>query len=138
MRSDVLSKPDSEIGLIELPAGEGEDEDDNLFLRCFNAKAVQAKEEIHGLKSDALVPVNKGVVLGKAKTICCSKGGQIRVRAVVEPVSRTFDSRLQKTPVSESKGPAVSFDLIRMDCEDVYESEPAGFVHLASSRMAFR
>ena len=56
----------------------------------------------------------------------------------MKPVSRAFDGRLQETSVSESEGAAVSFDLIRMDGKDVYESEPPGFNHLASSRMALR
>jgi len=134
----VLTKPGSEIRLIEFPASEREEKSDNLFLWCFNAEAVQPKEQIHGLESDPLVPINEGMVLGEAKTIGCCKGGKICVRTVVETISRAFDGRLQETPVSESEGTAVSFDLIRMDCENVYESEPPGFDHLASSRMALR
>ncbi len=109
-----------------------------LFLGCINAETVQPEEKIHGLEGDALVPVHKGVVVREAKTIGCSKGGEVRVRVVVEPVTRTFDGRLQETPVSKSEGATVSFDLIRMDGEDVYESEPPAFDHLASSRMALR
>jgi hypothetical protein len=137
-RSDVLTKPGSKIGLIQLSAGERENQCDDLFLRGFNAEAVQPEEEIHGLEGDALVPVNEGMVVGETESIGCSKGRKIRVRVVVKPVSRTFDGRLQETPVPESKGPAVSLDLIRMDGEDVYESEPTGFDHFASSRMALR
>ena len=32
----------------------------------------------------------------------------------------------------------MSFDLVRMDGENMYESKPTGFDHLASSRMALR
>ena len=114
-RSDVLTKPGGEIVLIQLAAGEREDQNDDLFLGCFNAEAVQPEEEIHGLECDALVPINERMVVGETESIGCSQGGKIRVRVVVEPVSRTFDGRLQETPIPESKGPAVSLDLIRMD-----------------------
>ncbi len=134
----MLPKPGSEIGLIELPAGEREDQSDDLFLRCINAEAVQPKEEIHCLEGDTLVPVNERMVLGEAKTIGCSKGGKVCVRVVVEPVLRALNGRFQEAPVSESEGAAVNSDLIRMDGENVYESEPPGFDHLASSRMALR
>jgi hypothetical protein len=87
----VLTEPGSEIGLIKLPASEREDKSDNLFLRGFNAEAVQSKEEIHSLEGDTLVPVNKGMVLGEAKTMGCSKGGKVCVRVVVEPISRTLE-----------------------------------------------
>ena len=90
------------------------------------------------MECDALVPVHERMVVGETESIGCSQGGKVCVRVVVEPVSRTFDGRLQETPVPQSKGPAVSLDLIRMDGEDVYESEPTGFDHLASSRIALR
>ena len=134
----MLAEPGGEIGLIELPTGERENQDNDFFLRCFNAEAVQPEEEIHGLESDALVSIDERMVVGEAESIGRGEGGKIRVRVVVEPVSGTFDGRLQETPIPESKGPTVSLDLIRMDGEDVYESKPTGFDHLASSRMALR
>jgi len=137
-RNDVLADPGGEIGFIELTTGERENQNDDFFLWCFNAGAVQPEEEIHGLECDALVSINERMVVGEAESIGCGEGGKIRVRIVVEPVSRTFEGRLQETPIPESKGPTVSLDLIRMDGEDVYERKPTGFDHLASSRMALR
>ncbi len=56
----------------------------------------------------------------------------------MEAVSRTVEGRLQEAPVPESEGTAVSLDLIGVDGKDVNESEPTGFDHFASSRMALR
>ncbi len=68
----MLSKPVREAGLIDVSAGEREDNGDDLFLRRFNAKAVQTEEKIHGLEGDALVPVDERMVVGETETICCS------------------------------------------------------------------
>ena len=103
----MLAEPGGEIGLMEFPTGEKENQNDDFFLCCFNAEAVQPEEEIHGLECDALVSVNERMVMGEAESIGCGEGGEIRVRVVGEPVSRTFEGRLQETPIPESKGPTV-------------------------------
>jgi hypothetical protein len=71
-RGDVLTEPGSKIRLIQLAAGEREDQNDDLFLGCFNAKTVQPEEEIHGLECDALVPINERMVVGETESIGCS------------------------------------------------------------------
>ena len=74
-RNSVLAEPGGEIGFVELPTGERENHDDDFFLRCFNAEAVQPEEEIHGLESDSLVSVNERMVVGEAESIGRGEGG---------------------------------------------------------------
>ena len=78
------------------------------------------------------------MVVGEAKPVGRGELGEIRIRIVVEPVLGALESGLKKAPISEPGGAAMSSDLIGMDGENVYESKPTGFDHLASSRMALR
>jgi len=98
----VLSDPVSELGFIQFAGCEREDESDDLLLGGFDAKAVQAEEEIHGLESDAFVPVNERVVLGKPEAISRSEGGQICVGTVMELVLRALKCRFKETSISKS------------------------------------
>jgi hypothetical protein len=134
----VLTDPVGKLGFVELAGCEREDERHDLLLGGFDAEAVQAEEEIHGLEGDAFVSVNERVVVGEAKAIGRGERGKIFVRTVVESVLWALECRFEETPISKSEGAAMGFDLIRVDGENVYESKPTGFNHLASSRMALR
>ncbi len=61
-RRNVLTKPGSETGLIEVTTRKREDRGDDLFFWCFDEEAVQTEEDIHGLEGDALVAIHEGVV----------------------------------------------------------------------------
>jgi len=137
-RVDVLPKPGSEAGLIELPSRQGKDGRYDVFFGGIERKAVQAEEQVHGLEGHPLVAVDEGVVLRDAESVCCSEGGEVGVVLVAESISRTFEGGVQESPIAEAEGPAVSLDLIGVDRENVDRSEPAGFGHFASSRMALR
>jgi hypothetical protein len=86
----VLADPVSKLGFIELAGCERQDERNDRFLGGFNAEAVQPEEEIHGLKGDAFVPVNKRMVVGKTKAIGRCKPSKVWVRTVVELVLGTL------------------------------------------------
>ena len=134
----MLTDPFSKLGLVELAGCEREDKSYYLFLEGFDTEVVQPEEEIHGLESDAFVPVNERMVVGETKTIGRGKRGKIGVRTVVVSVFGTFKRRFKETPIPKSGRAAVRFDLIRMDGKNMYESKPTRFGHFASSRMALR
>ncbi len=50
----------------------------------------------------------------------------------------TLKCRFKETSIPKSGRAAVCLDLIRVDGENMYESKPTRFSHLASSRMALR
>ncbi len=95
----MLSKPISKRGLVKLASREGEDEGDHILFRCVDAKAIQAKEEIHGLKGDTLVAVHKGMIARESKPVCSSDGGEVCLRIVKEPVSGTLEGGLEEASV---------------------------------------
>ena len=134
----MLADPVSKLGLIELAGCEGQDKRNDRFLGGFEAEAVQPEEDIHGLERDALVPINKRMVVGETKAIGCGERSEVWVRTVVELVLATLQCRFEETPIPETDRAAVCFDLIRMDGENMDESKPTRFGHLASSRMALR
>jgi hypothetical protein len=86
----VLTDPASKLGFIELAGCEGQDERYDRLLGGFDAEAVQPEEEVHGLESDAFVPVNERMVVGETKAIGRSERSEVWVRAVVELVLGTF------------------------------------------------
>jgi hypothetical protein len=86
----VPTNPVSKLGFVELAGCKGQDKRNDRFLGGFNAEAVQPEEEIHGLEGNALVPINKWMVLGKAKAIGRGERGEVLVSAVVELVLGTF------------------------------------------------
>ena len=86
-----MTEPIREGGLVELAASQGEDERDDFFLGCVDAKAVHAKEEIHGLKCDTLVAVHEGMVAGESEAMGSSECSEIRLRIVAESVSWAFE-----------------------------------------------
>ena len=136
--SDVLTKPRGQIGFLQLAAGKKENESDDLFLCSRDAKAIQAKEEVHRLEGDALVSIYEGMVLGETESVGCGERGKVGPRVVVESVLWPLQSRFQEPAVSEAEGATMRSDLIGMDREDLYDREPARLGHFANSRMAFR
>ncbi len=72
-RGMVVTEPSSEARLIEVSARQRQDNGNDLFLRGFNAEAIQTEEEIHGLEGDAFVPINKGMVVGKTEAVGSSE-----------------------------------------------------------------
>jgi len=88
----VLTEPGSEAGLIEASTRQRQDRGNDLFLGGFNAEAIQAQEEIHGLEGNAFVPIHEGVVVGQAEAICSSESGKVCVRVVMKPVARSFEA----------------------------------------------
>lgn len=133
-----MSEPVGETRLIQVSAGEGEDEGDNLLFWCIDPEAVQAEEEIHGLEGYPLVPVQEGMIARKPEPICGSDRGKIGLGIVEESIARAFQGGLQEAPVPQPEGAAVGLDLISVDGEDLYRGNPAWLSHLASSRMALR
>lgn len=87
----MLTEPGSEAGLIEASTRQRQDHGNDLFLGGFNAEAIQAEEEIHGLEGNAFVPVHEGVVVSQTKAICSSESGKVGVRVVMNPVARSFE-----------------------------------------------
>ena len=88
----MLPEPGCEAGLIEASRRQRQDHGNDLFLRGFNAEAVQPKEEIHGLEGDAFVSIHERVVVGQTEAIGGSKSGEVGVGVVMEPVARSFES----------------------------------------------
>ncbi len=134
----MTAEPIGKGGLLELPTREGEDEKHNLFFRSLDTEPVQTKEQIHGLEGDALVAVDKRMVLRKPVPVGCCQSEQIRSRIVLKPVSGPFQSRLEKITIPKSERTAVGLDLVGVDRKDVGGRQPDGLAHLASSRIAFR
>lgn len=56
----------------------------------------------------------------------------------MESVAGAVEGRLQEPPVPKPEGAAMGLGLIGVDGDNVYDSEPTRFDHLASSRMALR
>ena len=109
---DVFSEPESEALLIEVAARQGEDGAYDQFLWGIDSKPVQSEEQIHGLEGHALVPVDKGVVLGNAEAVCCSQGHKIGLGLVVESISGPLKGGLQESPIPKAEGSAMSLNLI--------------------------
>ena len=134
----MVTEPSSEAGLIEVSTRQRHDNGNDLFLGGVNAEAVQTEEEIHGLEGHAFVSIHEGVVIGKTEAIGSSERGKIGIWVVMIPVEGSFEGRFQETTVAESERAPVCLDLIGVDGEDVDNSKPTRFDHLASSRMALR
>jgi hypothetical protein len=105
-------EPSGESRLIQLSAGEGENQYHDFFLRGFDAKPVEPEEEVHGLECDTLVAGYEGTVVGKPESISCIQGRKVRVRVVVAPISRTLECRLQETAVANTEGPAMGLGIV--------------------------
>jgi hypothetical protein len=90
-RRDVLTEPGSETGLIEVSTRQRQDHGNDLLLGGFNAEAIQAEKEIHGLEGDAFVPINEGMVIGQTESICGSESGKVCVSVVMKSVARSFE-----------------------------------------------
>jgi hypothetical protein len=134
----VLTDPVSKLGFIELAGCEGQDKRHDSFLGGFDAETVKPEEEIHGLESHAFVPVNERMVVGEPKAISRSERSEVWVRTVVELILGTLQCRFEEPPIPKAGRAAVCLDLIRVNGENMYESKPTRFNHLASSRMALR
>ena len=70
----MVLEPCREFGFFELTAGQSQHHGDGLLLRSINPQAIEAEKEIHGLKGDAFVSIDEGVVPGDPKPI---GGGQV-------------------------------------------------------------
>ena len=139
----MAPEPLSERWLIELPAGEGQDDCDDLFLRRIDPKAVQPEKEVHRLEGDALVAIQKGMVARESESVRSCERREVRLGLVAKQVARAFQRRVQQSPISNSERAAVGLDLIRVYAEHVDRGDPAWFGrswfrHLASSRIALR
>jgi hypothetical protein len=130
--NDVLANPSGQVRLIQRAAGKRQDESDDLFFGSLEAEAIQAKDEVHRLEGDALVPIDEGMVLGETEAVPRGEGGKVGARVVGEPVPRPLQGRRQEATVAEAEGATVCLDLIIVDGEDVHDREPARLDHFAS------
>ena len=113
--------PVGKLGFIELAGCEREDKGNDRLFRGLDAEAVQPKEEIHGLKRDAFVPVHERMVVGETEPIGRSEGSEVWVRTVAELVLGTLQCRFEKASIPESGRASVGPDLIRVDGENMHE-----------------
>jgi len=136
-RDGVGSKPRGELSLTEGAAGDAEHERHDLFLLRLDSEAVQAEKDVHGLEGHTLVSIYEGMVVRQGESIGGREGAKIGVGFVNETVARAVHRRLKEARISQAIRSAVGVDLVGVDGQDHGSAEPAGFVHLASSRMAF-
>ena len=90
----MVPEPVGEACLIQIPAREGEDEGNDVFLGSIDSEGVQAEEEIHRLEGDTLVAIHKRMVAGDAESIGGCERGKIGFGLVEKPVARAFEGRL--------------------------------------------
>jgi hypothetical protein len=137
-RGGVCLEPGRETLFVELSTGHGEHDGNDGLFRSHDPQAVQAEEDVHGLERHALVAVYERVVVGQRETAGSGEAGEPDVRLVVESVSRSIKGGLEETAITKTESSTVGPDLVGVDGEDDGLGEPAGFVHLASSRIALR
>ncbi len=134
----MIAEPSSQRRLIEITTCQSEHGGDDFFLGNVDAEAVQAQEEIHGLKGHALVSIAEGMVARDAEAVGRGQSRKVGVRVVVKSVAGPLERRFEEPTVAQSDSASVGLDLIRVDGEDVGGSQPTRLIHLESSRMALR
>jgi hypothetical protein len=134
----MLPEPVGQLGFWQLPGGKSEDQADHVRLLGFNSKSVEAKEDIHGLEGDTLVPIDERMIPRDTKPVGCRQVREIGLGFVVEPNSGSLQSGIEETGIPQPKRSAVLLDLTGVDRANHGGVEPPRLLHLASSRMALR
>ena len=134
----MIAEPGGQGGLIQVATRQSAKGRYDFFFANIDAEAIQAEEEVHGLKGHALVSVEERMVTCDTESAGCSECREVGIGLVAESVARAPESGLEQATVTHADSASMGLDLIGMDGEDVDRCEPPGLAHLASSRMALR
>lgn len=134
----MLSEPCRELRLVDFSTGKRKNQRDNALLRAFNSQSVQADEDVHRLKRDALVAIDKRMISGDAESVRGSENGEVALTIVLKAIAWSLEGRLKEPPVTHTRSTSVPRDLICLNRQDHANREPARLRHFASSRMALR
>jgi uncharacterized protein len=134
----VLAEPLSQVNLLQLASGQGEDDVRHVGFFRVDAQTVETEEDIHRLEGHPFVAINEGVIPSESKTIGCCEIDEVSLGLVVEPISGAVQGGIEETLVSQPKRSAVLLHLTRMDRANHGGAKPPRLVHFESSRIALR
>lgn len=131
----MIPQPLRISGFIYCVFGKREHSGNHFSLLRFYAVAVQSKEDGASHKRDALVAIDKTMVLGEPGSIGRSQVKNIRISEMQEvpgPVQCGLDGAAITDPVRSAK---FGYGVV-MELEDCAQMNPVRFGQRASSRMA--
>ncbi len=131
-------QPESVLLVGDFTGGEAAGENDGFRFGGGEIETVDAKKSVGGDKAGPFIPVNEGMIFDDAEGV--SSGHFVNVRLPVSmELARLSQGGLQYIIFAEAGTAAETRQELRVDGEDGFPCEPAGFVaHLANSRSALR
>ena len=143
MRLDMIANPRGQISFAHRSGGHVYHDADHLRLLCNESPAVEAKEDVHRLKSDAFVAVEKAMISAKAISVGSAKASEI-LPLIGKQIAWPRQGRFDESFVANAGPAAMLLDLVSMDRFHPCSTHPLRRIHGlqplqdASSRIALR
>lgn len=127
----MSADPLRECSFREPTHGEVQHDSDDFGFRGLDLIPVEAEEDRHGDKGDALVPVAVRMVAGKSKSIGCSKTREVAGSAVRPAMPGTRQGGFQGALIAKPGETAVGAQEIELYGVDNEPIQPGGFASRA-------
>lgn len=134
------SNPRRELRAIHTAICDAQSRIDHFGFGCFDFKTVENQEHVCCDESNALVSIEKSVILGETESVLRRERREIRVGFICPDVLRTSQDRLEQSGITQTSLAAVLAHLIGVQGLDHGPAKPDWFLHgyFDSSRSALR